>query len=97
MICGNCKEIEKILIKIFKNMFIQKRDIGTEYFEGEYEKMIDIIYSTIRSKNSGVDEDVNKIIENKPLIMEPSVIQIVKCEEYQKKAFEKVCEPFKIS
>ena len=44
-ICNNCDDLEKELIKIFKERFIQRKDIGTEYFEGDYQEMSDIIYN----------------------------------------------------
>ena len=50
MICNNCKNIEKEVIKLFKQNFKLRKDIGNEYFEGEYKKMIDIIYSTIKNE-----------------------------------------------
>ena len=50
MICNDCKNIENCLIKIFKEKFIQRKDIGTEYFEGNYKSMIDIIYLTIKDE-----------------------------------------------
>ena len=50
MICNNCKNIEKCLIKIFKENFKLRNDIGNEYFEGDYKSMIDIIYFTIKNE-----------------------------------------------
>ena len=44
MICYNCKNIEKQIIKLFKEKFKHRRDIGNEYFEGEYKSMIELIY-----------------------------------------------------
>lgn len=38
--------IEMDLIKSFKNKFIQKQDIGTEYFEGNYLEMMKEIFDT---------------------------------------------------
>ena len=49
MICNDCANIEKDIIKIFKEKFIQKKNIGTEYFEGDFNEMIEIIYSTIKN------------------------------------------------
>ena len=75
MICNNCKDIEKYLIKIFKVLFIHRKDIGNEYFEGDYKSMIDFIYITIKNQNENcnisnslvsnleIDEN-NKNIEN---------------------------------
>ena len=49
LICDNCKNIEKQIITIFKENFIQRKDIGTEYFQGNYKLMIDSIYLTIKN------------------------------------------------
>ena len=35
MICNDCKNIEKQTIKLFKETFKHKRELGNEYFEGE--------------------------------------------------------------
>ena len=43
-ICSDCDSIEILLIKIFKKTYKQRKDIGNEYFEGNYKHMIDIIY-----------------------------------------------------
>ena len=51
MICNNCKNIEKLVLKKFKETFKQRKDIGSEYFEGNYKDMIDIIYLIIRDEN----------------------------------------------
>ena len=50
MICVNCKNLETQIITSFKEKFTQRKDIGTEYFEGNYKNMIDIIYSTIKNE-----------------------------------------------
>jgi hypothetical protein len=41
--CIDCITLEKELITIFKDKFIQRKDIGNEYFEGDSEIMIDLI------------------------------------------------------
>jgi hypothetical protein len=51
MICNNCKNIERQIIKLFKEKFTRRTDIGNEYFEGDYKVMIDYIYSTIKDEN----------------------------------------------
>ena len=43
IICKDCDKIEQELIKIFKVEFNQRTDIGTEYFEGNCENMIELI------------------------------------------------------
>ena len=55
MICNDCKNIERQIIKLFKEKFIRKKDIGNEYFEGNFQLMIDIIYSTIRNETKITD------------------------------------------
>jgi hypothetical protein len=47
--CENCDIIEKNLIIIFKESFKQRTDIGTEYFEGDKDKMHEIIYNHINN------------------------------------------------
>ncbi len=51
MICNCSKTMEIQILEIFKDKFIQRKDIGNEYFEGEYNKMIDLIYITIKNEN----------------------------------------------
>jgi hypothetical protein len=40
----NTEYIESLIIKNFKEKFVQRTDIGTEYFEGDYIKMIDYLH-----------------------------------------------------
>ena len=40
MCCEDCHKGENKVIKEFKKKFIQRRDIGTEYFEGDMKKMM---------------------------------------------------------
>ena len=53
-ICNNCNDIEKKIINIFIESFKQRKDIGTEYFEGDYNNMIDIIYFIIKDENKKI-------------------------------------------
>ena len=41
---------ENKIIKKFKIKYIQRRDIGREYFEGNFEMMMDDIYIIVKSK-----------------------------------------------
>jgi len=50
IICHDCKNMEVQVIKQFKEKFIQRKDIGSEYFEGNYKSMIDIIYLSVKSE-----------------------------------------------
>ena len=52
MICDDCSNVEKQVIKLFKKYFKQRKDIGNEYFEGDYKSMINHIYVTIQNENS---------------------------------------------
>ena len=54
MKCNNCHDSEKQILTEFKLKFIQRTDIGTEYFEGNESIMIDIIYQTIKSVSESV-------------------------------------------
>ena len=49
-ICNNCKNIEMKLIKKFRDIFIKREDIGSEYFEGNYKTMIKMIYVEIENE-----------------------------------------------
>jgi hypothetical protein len=59
IICNNCKNMEKIVLTKFKETFKQRKDIGNEYFEGEYKVMIDIIYLTIKDELNINEEIIN--------------------------------------
>jgi hypothetical protein len=49
--CNYSKIIEHLLIKSFKEKFIHHKEyIGNEYFEGDYNIMMDIIYLTIKNE-----------------------------------------------
>lgn len=63
IICHDCKNMEVQVIKQFKEKFIQRKDIGSEYFEGNYKSMIDIIYSTVKSEEENVENIVTSVVE----------------------------------
>lgn len=93
MICNNCKIIETHVVKLFKQTFKQRKDIGNEYFEGDYKNMIDIIYLAIKNEINEYDnndkiikeEPIEKITEYIPIqITENTPIQITTYEEYIK-------------
>ena len=50
IICNNCHDIEKELIKIFIVKYKQRKDIGLEYFEGDYKAMIKDIFDITFNK-----------------------------------------------
>ena len=61
--CKNCRISEKQILTAFKLNFIQRKDIGTEYFEGNEDLMMRIIYQTINSVEETVEETVEKTVE----------------------------------
>lgn len=65
MIC-NCEDIENKIMKTFKCEFKQRKDIGNEYFEGDYYSMIHLIYCIIKiedsnSKSSDIEGKLDSI------------------------------------
>lgn len=60
MICNNCENIENQIIKIFNKNFKKRKDIGNEYFEGEYQIMIDIAYSIIKVDRYNISENMHE-------------------------------------
>lgn len=65
MICNDSKKVESHIINKFKEKFSQRTDIGNEYFEGDYTQMIDIIYFSIISDMSSLQQikTTDKFIE----------------------------------
>jgi uncharacterized C2H2 Zn-finger protein len=59
IICNNCDEIEKTIINKFKIHFNHKKEFGNEYFMGNYNLMIDIIYNIIRTTDNEANENKN--------------------------------------
>ena len=49
MICFDCDKLEIILINAFNKLFLNKKEIGREYFEGNHNDMIDVIYKYIKT------------------------------------------------
>ena len=46
IICENCDVLEKYLIKLFDTKYEKQKDIGNEYYKGDYIEMIKDIYKT---------------------------------------------------
>jgi len=47
--CDDCDKTEKILIKLFKNKYKHKSNIGNEYFEGNSNNMMEDIFTCIKN------------------------------------------------
>lgn len=50
IICSDCDNIERSLIKIFKEKYKQCKQIGNEYFDGDKKDMIKTIYDNITNE-----------------------------------------------
>lgn len=50
IICNDCRIVERELISQFKLLYKQRKDIGNEYFEGDYRTMIDVMYSYVKKE-----------------------------------------------
>lgn len=62
-VCDDCDILETELIRDFKNKYKHRRDIGNEYFEGDYNDMIKDIHNKItynKVHNEDVDYDEDK-------------------------------------
>lgn len=60
MICNDCVCAEKDVLEKFRQNFKQRKDLGNEYFEGDYRNMIDVIYSTVKSSFKDVVKEEKK-------------------------------------
>lgn len=67
MICNNCKKMEKKIIKLFKKKFNFKKELGNEYFEGDYKTMIEIIYLIITNEINIQEDEPNNNTTIKPI------------------------------
>lgn len=78
--CIDCDMNEKIILNKFKEHFIHNKDIGLEYFTGDENKMIDIIYNIVKVNNKAEIEDslecikCNKILSSKNYLQKHLII-----------------------
>lgn len=78
MPCKTSIICEQLLIEIFKTKFIHKKNYGNEYFEGDYEVMVQTIIDTLFTYK-------NNILENFKILKEEKKIkQLEKNKEKQK-------------
>ena len=62
-VCDDCDMLEVELIRYFKNKYKYRRDIGNEYFEGDYNEMIKDIHNKITNNvvnNEDTDDEDHK-------------------------------------
>jgi len=50
IICDNCDSMENELIKLFDNTFVKCKNVGNEYFQGNYHEMIKCIFNFVTDK-----------------------------------------------
>ena len=63
--CIDCIKTEKMIINEFKNHFIHRKDIGYEYFEGDYLKMRKIVWGYLLDESNQVEnKNCNESLEN---------------------------------
>lgn len=93
MICNNCKYMERVILKKFKKKFKQRNDEGTEYFQGDYKEMIDIIYSEIKNEKCFNNEDEEFLEINRENFCEefPEYKNNTKFNSKFKFIYEKIC------
>ena len=51
IMCPDSVGIERVLLDMYKTKYVQRRDIGNKYFEGNYQQMIADICSAVRDSN----------------------------------------------
>lgn len=66
--CNDCNKLEKKLITLFREKYELQKNIGNEYFKGNYINMRDDIYNCIKASDEDIieasDEDIIEDIEN---------------------------------
>ena len=85
---NSANEYEKILLKIFKQEFINRKDIGHEYFEGNKNYMCNIILKTCNIKQQTDLKKYNisrfKINDSKPFETKKKYYSYNKDELYRR-------------
>jgi hypothetical protein len=65
--CNNSIICEQLLLDIFKKKFIHKPTYGKEYFEGNYELMVQTMIDTLFTNKTTILENYNKLKEEKKM------------------------------
>ena len=86
MICSNCDNIERVLIKIFKENYKHCKEIGNEYFQGDSNDMIKNIFEIIKDfiNSNDINEIEKKDINTEKKIMIENEID----ENYEVKTYD---------
>ncbi len=64
----NYKNIEKILLKIFNNKYIKKKEYGNEYFKGDIDNILLTFITIVEIYKNIISEFKKKYIANKNII-----------------------------
>lgn len=81
--CNDCDCNEREIIKLFKSKYTHKKQIGHEYFEGDYEDMMKNIFNIVL-KNNGkkgsycVNDVVDDVVDEVVKVAKPVVVKVVK-------------------
>jgi len=81
MVCANCDRSERMIIRLFREKYIHKNEIGNEYFEGDYKCMIQDIFYVISTTKDIIDIN-DSLIYNKH--EKDYILNINTFEEYRK-------------
>jgi len=81
IICVDCTKCEKMIMKKFKEKYIQRLDIGLEYFEGNCKKMIPDICNIVSLLDEEVEQEILEINNLKHDIFEN--VDIYTLENYE--------------
>ncbi len=65
--CNNSTICKQLLSDIFKKKFIHKPTYGKEYFEGNYELMVQTMIDTLFTNKTTILENYNKLKEEKKM------------------------------
>ena len=101
IVCNDCDICETKLLKHFKSKYKQRKEIGTEYFEGDYTQMIADIFNIVSTNNDvkkiDTKEEIQlKIIEQKKkIVKENTILENIKILEAQQIEISKQIEEAK--
>ena len=92
MSCKNVKNIEKKIIKLFKETFEWRKDLGNETFSGDHKSMMDKIYLTIKDEEQDNNED--EVEHSEEQEEEAEETEEEEEENRLKLVYEEVCKVF---
>lgn len=85
MICADSKILETCIIDMLKEHFKERNDIGSNCFEGDYTKMIEIMYSTLQNMED--EPEVYEITTYEEWICNNNISDIIITNKKKAKGF----------